>query len=198
MGQLTAQNPDSIIASADALIDRTLGNKQAFKFAANWIALQYKPTQTKLMDGEAVYSHLILKYFNRETAFWSDSTEINNVRADAANMRSSLLGMKGKDVWGKDKEGVLRSMYQLKAPVTVLFIYNPDCEHCQEQTPKLRQLYDQYKQYNFEIIGFPSDDFANQGGTDSQIIHTCSSYGVTFLIMNKVHVSASCGTPYII
>src|SRR5687768_4319160 len=38
------------------------------------------------------------------------------------------------------------------------------------QYETLEELYQQYKQYNFEIIGFPTDDFGNQGGTDSQIV----------------------------
>ena len=64
------------------------------------------------------------------------------------------------------------------------------CQYTPQYAP-LQQLYDQYHQYNFEILGFPSDDFLNQGGTDSEIIHTCSTYGVTFPIMNKIHVSAA-------
>lgn len=64
------------------------------------------------------------------------------------------------------------------------------CTYTPQYAP-LQQLYDSCKQYGFEIIGFPSDDFLNQGGTDSQIIHTCNSYGVTFLIMSSVHVSAA-------
>ncbi len=155
--QLTAQNPDSIIASADALIDRSLVNKEMFQFAANWIALQYKPGQTPLMDGEAVYSHLILKYFTPKQAFWSDSLEIKALREQAQNMRQSLIGMKGKDVWGKDKNGALRSMYQLKAPAaTILFIYNPDCEHCQDQTPVLRKVYDAWKSRGVEVFSIAS------------------------------------------
>ena len=156
MLQLTAQNPDSINASADVIIDKSLKNKELFKFISNWIALQYKPTQTALMDGEAVYSHIILKYFTKERAFWSDSAEIKGLRDQANNMRFSLIGMKGKDVWGTDKAGVRRSLYQNKAAATILFIYNPDCEHCQEQTPKLRQVYDQYKSRGVEVFAIAS------------------------------------------
>lgn len=62
------------------------------------------------------------------------------------------------------------------------------CVYTPEYTP-LEQLYEQYKKYNFLIIGFPSDDFDNQGGTDSEIISTCHSYDVTFAIMQEIHVA---------
>ncbi len=64
------------------------------------------------------------------------------------------------------------------------------CAYTPQYAP-LQQLYENYQQYNFEIIGFPSDDFFNQGGSDSEIVSTCQDYGVTFPITEKVHVSAS-------
>lgn len=64
------------------------------------------------------------------------------------------------------------------------------CAYTPQYEP-LQQLYTDYAQYGFEIIGFPSNDFANQGGSDSEIINTCHDYGVTFPIMATINVSAS-------
>ncbi|HLP52441.1 MAG TPA: T9SS type A sorting domain-containing protein [Chitinophagales bacterium] len=64
------------------------------------------------------------------------------------------------------------------------------CAYTPQYEP-LQQLYTDYAQYGFEIIGFPSNDFANQGGRDSDIVATCEEYGVTFPIMGTVKVSAS-------
>lgn len=53
----------------------------------------------------------------------------------------------------------------------------------------LQDLYEQYKQYNFEIIGFPCNDFGNQDpGSDSTINQFCQNYNVTFQMMSKVNV----------
>ncbi|MCW5907513.1 MAG: T9SS type A sorting domain-containing protein [Chitinophagales bacterium] len=59
------------------------------------------------------------------------------------------------------------------------------------QYEQLQELYNQYQQNNFEIIGFPTDDFFQQGGKDSDIIATCNSYNVTFPITEKVRVNSS-------
>src|ERR1019366_3815027 len=51
----------------------------------------------------------------------------------------------------------------------------------------LQELDSLYGQYNFAVIGFPSNDFF-QGGNDSQIVAVCHSYHVSFPIMNPIHV----------
>src|ERR1041385_1664264 len=58
------------------------------------------------------------------------------------------------------------------------------------QYADLEQLYQQYHQYNFEIIGFPCNDFGSQEpGNDHQIDSFCTAtYAVTFQMMSKVAV----------
>ncbi len=52
----------------------------------------------------------------------------------------------------------------------------------------LEDLYSNYKQYGFEIIGFPCNDFGNQDPkSDSAINEFCTNnYSVTFQMMSKV------------
>ena len=57
------------------------------------------------------------------------------------------------------------------------------------QYAKLSKLDSIYSaRYNFAIIGYPCNDFGNQGGTDSAIIHTCNGYNVQFQIMSTVKI----------
>lgn len=60
-------------------------------------------------------------------------------------------------------------------------------------TPQFEQLeamFKKYKDRNFEVIGFPSNDFKSQDpGTNDEIHSFCQrNYGVTFTMMAKVHV----------
>lgn len=54
----------------------------------------------------------------------------------------------------------------------------------------LQELYTKYGGENFEIIGFPSNDFGNQEpGTSEEIASFCEqNYGVSFAMMEKVAV----------
>ena len=55
------------------------------------------------------------------------------------------------------------------------------------QYTDLENLYTQYHQYNFEIIGFPCNDFGSQDPHDDSTINQfCNGYGVTFQMMSKI------------
>lgn len=58
------------------------------------------------------------------------------------------------------------------------------------QYEQLQSLYETYGGENFEIIAFPSNDFAGQEpGTPEEIASFCKkNYGVTFPILEKIHV----------
>jgi len=63
----------------------------------------------------------------------------------AYEMAASIVGKKGPNVTAKNPQGELKSLYDLKAPYLIVYMYNPDCEHCQEQTPKLVEFYKEWK-----------------------------------------------------
>jgi glutathione peroxidase len=61
----------------------------------------------------------------------------------------------------------------------------------------LEKLYDQYKDRGLVVIGFPSNDFANQEpGTEQQIQEFCRlTYGVRFPMYEKVSVAERSAHP---
>ena len=65
------------------------------------------------------------------------------------------------------------------------------------QFEDLQSLYEQYNSYNFEILGFPCNDFGSQDPHgDSIILDFCTSeYGVTFQMMHKVKITNSDTAP---
>lgn len=56
----------------------------------------------------------------------------------------------------------------------------------------LQELYDQYGGNNFEILGFPSDDFNQEYDDDSSINDFCLNvYGITFQMMSLTTVTGN-------
>ncbi|MEZ4907766.1 MAG: DUF5106 domain-containing protein [Saprospiraceae bacterium] len=80
--ELVPQQQDSINKYADVLMKLAGDNDEYYKTISNWIALKYEPGKTKLMDGEAVYSHIILDYFTPEKAKWLDDVSITTLRKE--------------------------------------------------------------------------------------------------------------------
>ncbi|KAG0001661.1 glutathione peroxidase gpx1 [Entomortierella chlamydospora] len=62
-----------------------------------------------------------------------------------------------------------------------------------EQYKELEQLYKDYKDRGFVVIGFPCNQFGKQEpGTNEEIESFCKlNYGVTFPIMDKIDVNGS-------
>lgn len=58
------------------------------------------------------------------------------------------------------------------------------------QFKKLQELYEEYGGEDFEIIGFPCNDFGKQEPADNETIYDlCTKkYGVSFLMMEKISI----------
>jgi len=151
--ELTPQHPDSIIPVADQLVQRVLPYKEYFQFFVNWIALNYENGKTKVMDGEAVMVYLIDKYFTPELATWDTPENIAKIRKKADEMKASLMGRKGPDVRALDINGQYKSIYEMTAPIIVVFMFSPDCEHCREQAPEIQRLYQKWKNRGVDFYG---------------------------------------------
>ena len=155
--ELTPQQPDSLKKSIATLIDRAPLNSEIFKFFVNWIALKYEPTKTTLMDSEAIYVFMVENYITKEKAFWADAAQIQGLQLRASEMANSLIGQKGPDVNAPSTDGSLKSIYDISSPYIVVYLYNPDCDHCQEETPKLVDFYRQWKPRGLEVFAIAID-----------------------------------------
>ena len=57
------------------------------------------------------------------------------------------------------------------------------------QYPALEALYQRFLARGFVVLGFPCNDFAShEPGTNQEIRDFCSQHGVTFPLMDKIHV----------
>ncbi len=155
--ELTPQHPDSIISATSFLINKTLQYPTYFQYFANWITMQYEPKETTLMDPQAVYVHMIQNYFTEERAFWSNPAEIQALQTRAYEMAASLVGKKAPDVISTDQYGKTKSIYEMTAPYIIVYMYNPQCEHCQEQSPKLVRFYEEWKNKGVDVFAIAID-----------------------------------------
>ncbi|MCC6462312.1 MAG: redoxin domain-containing protein [Saprospiraceae bacterium] len=151
--ELVPQVPDSIIKVADPLVQRVLPHKEYFKFFVNWIGLNYENGKTKVMDGEAVFVFMINKYITPDKAYWDTPENIEKLRKKVSEMEASLMGRKGPDVRAQTPSGEFKSIYEIKAPIVVVFMFSPDCEHCQKQAPDIQRLYEKWKDKGVDFYG---------------------------------------------
>lgn len=156
----TVQHPDSLKISIDFLMNNAMNSPEYYKYFANWIAMNFEPTETKLMDSQAIYVHMVKNYFTQEKAVWSTPAELQALNQRATEMELSLVGLDAPDVVSTDPQGKKKSIYEMEEDYIVVYMYNPDCEHCQEETPKLKKFYDSWKQNGLGVyaIAIDTDD----------------------------------------
>lgn len=151
--EMIPQHPDSIIAVVDPFIRNVLPHKPYFKYFSNWIALQYENTKTTVMDGEAVYVHIINQFFTPDLAFWDKPENLEKLRKHAWEMEASLMGRKGPDVVAKNQFGQEKRLYDIKSPLIVVFMFSPTCEHCQKEAAEVERIYKKWKDKGVDFYG---------------------------------------------
>jgi len=152
MKELTAQSADSLKVSSSQLINKVLNYPEYYQYFANWIMLEYEPDKTTLMDPQALFVHMVNNYFTYDRAFWSDSTEIYAIQLRAHEMGQSLVGQKGPDVRAQDPSGNFRAISDIKSPYIVVYLFDPNCDNCAIETPKLVQFSRQAKSRGVEVF----------------------------------------------
>ena len=88
-----------------------------------------------------------------------------------------------------DIDGKLKSMADFKGKKILVVNVASKCG-LTPQYEKLQLLYNQFRMRDFEIVGFPANNFLRQEpGTNEEIKSFCiKNYGVTFPIMSKISV----------
>lgn len=93
------------------------------------------------------------------------------------------------DLKTKTIDGKAFNMAELKGKKVLLVNTASKCGYT-PQYEDLQKLYNDYKDKNFVIIGFPANNFMHQEpGTNDEIKEFCTkNYGVTFQMMQKISV----------
>lgn len=139
MDKLTPQLPDSIDVSADYLVEKARPNQEVFKYLIYWLTYTYE--SSKIMGMDAVFVHMVDKYYVTKQAFWLDSTQQYKITKRAAELKPLLIGKKAPPISMPDSTGKYISMYDVKAKYTVVVFWDHGCGHCKKEIPKLVDAY---------------------------------------------------------
>ena len=149
LDNLTVQTADSLKISCDYLAEKARANKEVFKYIVYYTTYTYETS--KIMGMDAVFVHLVEKYYMTNQAYWMDSTQLRKITDRAMTLKPLLIGKRTWNLSLEDTNGVFHPLYDVKAKYTVLFFWDPDCGHCQKAIPKLVEVYDKYKSMGVEV-----------------------------------------------
>jgi len=157
LSKLYAPIPDTIMMAIDKMVAVAKKNPETYKYLVwNCIFLYQNPD---IMGLDAVYVSLYDKYFaSGEMNFWVSDQIKQNLKEYADKLRGSLVGKTGANLIMQDQNLQPRSMYDLKNKYVILWIFDPDCGHCREETPKLVTFYNaEHTKFDFEVYAVSAD-----------------------------------------
>ena len=154
--QLVALDPDSIIVEADKVVDKTRKDKEMFKFVVWWLTYTYETS--KYMGMDAVFVHMVEKYYVSGEAYWLKDDQLNKIISRAYSMAPNLIGQQAPPLEVKDTSLQPLSLYTTKAKYTVLVFWDPTCGHCKVELPRLDSAYNaNWKNKGVAMIGFKTE-----------------------------------------
>lgn len=154
--QLVAPMPDSAIVEADALIAKTKKDKESFKFVLWWITRHYENSQIMGMD--AVFVHLVEKYYMKGDAYWLTEEQKNKIVERAVAIAPNLIGQQAAPLVLQDTASKRASLYDIKSKYTVIVFWDPTCGHCITEVPKLDSAFNaSWKKKGVVMYGVRTD-----------------------------------------
>lgn len=157
LDKLFAPVPDSLTKPIDFLVSKAKKVQETYKYAVWMCMMKYQ--QPEIMGLDEVYVNLFDKYFaSGEMDFWVNDKLKKNLKEQADRTRKSLIGNTAPNLIMLDSDLKPRSMYDIKNKYTILFIFDPDCGHCKEETPVLVDFYNNNKtKFDIEIFAVSAD-----------------------------------------
>lgn len=158
MEQLTLQHPDSVIKSADVVVNLARANKEMFKYAVYWITYTYE--SSKIMGMDAVFVHMGKNYYTKDKAYWVTPEQLKKIQDKVTVTEPLLLNRKVPNLVMPDTTGKIQVLHNVKAKYTVLYFWDHGCSHCKKETPKLHDYYKKVKSMGVEVYSVETEQDA--------------------------------------
>lgn len=159
--QLVPPVADSINQAADALLAKAKENQEVFKYVLWWLTYNYETSPYMGMD--AVFVHLVEKYYMTGEAYWLTKEQTKKIVDRASQIAPNLIGNIAPNLSLQTIDMKPISLWSIKSKYTVLVFWDPTCGHCQIVVPELDSAYEKkWKNEGVTMVGVLA------GGTKEQ------------------------------
>lgn len=139
--RLTFPAVDSLKVAADEVIEKSKANEEVYKYTLVNLFNQF--ASSKRMGYDGVYVHLANKYYLSGDAPWADQENLDRIKANVEQLKTSLVGMPAQNFNVIESTGKEYSLYDVDSKYTVVFFMDPDCDHCQQAADDFKKTREQ-------------------------------------------------------
>lgn len=141
--RLVPKHPDSISLAVDQIIDRSRGNDDVFQYLVVHYLNKY--ATSKIMGFDAIYVHMVEKYYLSGEAWWTDEETLKKMEERALAISPTLVGRKAPDFRVQAMDGTWKQLHAVEAEFTLVYFWDYDCGHCKKITPRLAETFRKFK-----------------------------------------------------
>lgn len=154
--QVVAQFPDSVIKEADIVIRKCEPQKEVYQYVTSWIFNKY--TTSSYMGHDAIVVHLADSIYLSGKAPWVSDEYLADLSKRIKRLKPNLIGSRAADLIMTSFTGEYIALSDITADFTILYFWEPDCGHCKESTPLLKEYYDKNKGSGIEVFAVCTKD----------------------------------------
>ncbi len=144
------QSADSINRQIDKLLLKCQGNHKMYQFISVYLFNHFR--ESEIMGHDAVLVKIADEIYLSGKADWVSKQFIDDLRKQIELLRHNLIGMKAENLVMDSYKGTYVAIYDIEKEFTILYFWEPNCGHCQEATPKLKNYYDKAKNEGVEVF----------------------------------------------
>lgn len=145
-------NVDSIIAESEKLIEKSKTNPKVYRFVLNKLLSNFE--MRGKWHNENVFVALANKYYLSGQAPWADTTFIQQLAFRIKLMTPTLIGKPIPITVFTPMDSTEKqfTIDTIPSKILLLYFWSSDCEHCQDYTLKLYELYQKYKNKGLQVV----------------------------------------------
>lgn len=158
------ESASEIIAEVDYILTHAAdGGRYQCGLYAQWLYGIFDKT------GDPYYEPVLLHIYDTYDRGWIPEDQERRIKRQMDRIRKLAPGAKIPELTAFDIDGKQHSTTDIQTKYTILWFWDPDCDHCQEETPILHDLYQkEADKLNFEVFAVEVNDDYDRWKTFSE------------------------------
>jgi len=156
--RVLGHHPDTVIYHLSKLLEGPM-DPNVRKVLVSTATYTYETSN--YMGEDKVFVWLVQRYYNEGFADWISKEDLAKIKEKANGLSTELIGNPARDFAFDTQQGRMK-LSEVEAKVTILYFWDSTCGHCKKETPRLKKLYDEYKEKGVEVVAITlENEFTN-------------------------------------
>ncbi len=145
------QIPDTIIKESHRVIGMANGNYEMEKYLIQH--LFNRANESKIMGMDAVLVALGETYYLSGRVDWVDEKFLKDLQERVTKIKPNILGNTAPDFKMQSYTDEFYRLSEIRADITILVFWEPECGHCEKEIPKLyNEVWKKYSNQDIKIV----------------------------------------------